>query len=198
MTTKANPKWVKPKTFDTNIIVIGGGSAGLVTAYIAAAVKAKVTLIEKHRMGGDCLNTGCVPSKALISTTRLLAQAQRANEFGIKKMSADFTFADVMARVQSVIKSIEPHDSVERYQNLGVDVIEGSARIISPWAVEVSTNAETKVLTTLAIVIAAGARPLVPPIPGIEAIEYLTSDTVWGLRTQPKRLLVLGGGPDRL
>ncbi len=195
MTTQANPKWVKPKKFDNNIIVIGGGSAGLVTAYIAAAVKAKVTLIEKHRMGGDCLNTGCVPSKALISATRLLAQAQRASEFGIKIMSAEFTFADVMARVQSVIKSIEPHDSIERYQSLGVDVIEGSAKIISPWEVEVSTEKDKRILSSLAIVIAAGAHPLVPPIPGIETIEYLTSDSVWNLRTQPKRLLVLGGGP---
>ncbi len=195
MTTQTNPKWVKPQQFDNNIIVIGGGSAGLVTAYIAAAVKAKVTLVEKHRMGGDCLNTGCVPSKALISTTRLLAQAARAHEFGINKMSAEFTFGDVMARVQSVIKNIEPHDSIERYQSLGVNVIEGSARIVSPWEVEVSTEAGTKVLTTLAIVIAAGARPLVPRIPGIEQVEYLTSDTIWDLRSQPKRLLVLGGGP---
>jgi pyruvate/2-oxoglutarate dehydrogenase complex dihydrolipoamide dehydrogenase (E3) component len=195
MTTNTTHNWIKPKTFDNNIIVIGGGSAGLVTAYIAAAVKAKVTLVEKHRMGGDCLNTGCVPSKALISTTRLLANATRAKEFGIAKMTAEYSFSDVMERIQRVINSIAPHDSVERYSNLGVNVIEGNARIISPWAVEVTTETGTQVLTTLAIVIAAGARPLIPPIPGIENIDYLTSDTVWNLRVQPKRLIVLGGGP---
>jgi pyruvate/2-oxoglutarate dehydrogenase complex dihydrolipoamide dehydrogenase (E3) component len=195
MTNKTNHNWIKPKSFDNNIIVIGGGSAGLVTSYIAAAVKAKVTLIEKHRMGGDCLNTGCVPSKALISTTRLLAHTARAKEFGIAKMTAEHSFADVMERVQTVIKAIEPHDSVERYQDLGVDVIEGNAKILSPWEVEVTTETGIQILTTLAIVIAAGAQPLVPPIPGIENIDYLTSDTVWNLRVQPKRLIVLGGGP---
>ena len=195
--TKTNTvrNWNKPKKFDNNIIVIGGGSAGLVTSYIAAAVKAKVTLIEKHRMGGDCLNTGCVPSKALISATRLLAHAARAKEFGIAKMTADYSFSDVMERVQNVIKSVAPHDSIERYQNLGVDVIEGNARILSPWEVEVTTQTGTQTLTTLAIVIATGARPLVPPIPGIENIDYLTSDSVWNLRVQPKRMIVLGGGP---
>jgi dihydrolipoamide dehydrogenase len=194
-TNKKTYNWVKPKKFDNNIIVIGGGSAGLVSAYIAAAVKAKVTLIEKHKMGGDCLNTGCVPSKALISTTRLLANAARAKEFGIANLTADYSFADVMGRVQRVIKSIEPHDSIERYQDLGVIVIEGTARLISPWEVEVTTKSGTQTLTSLSIVIATGARPLVPPIPGIEAIDYLTSDTVWNLRKQPKQLIVLGGGP---
>jgi pyruvate/2-oxoglutarate dehydrogenase complex dihydrolipoamide dehydrogenase (E3) component len=194
-TAKTKHNWVKPKQFDNNIVVIGGGSAGLVTAYIAAAVKAKVTLVEKHRMGGDCLNTGCVPSKALISATRLLANAARAKEFGIANVTADFCFSDVMERVQSVIKAIEPHDSVERYENLGVNVVAGNARVISPWEVEVTTPTGVQTLTTLAIVIAAGARPLVPPIPGIENSDYLTSDTVWNLRVQPKRLVVLGGGP---
>ena len=194
-TSKTKPDWLKPKTFDNNVIVIGGGSAGLVTAYIAAAVKAKVTLIEKHRMGGDCLNTGCVPSKALISTTRLLAHAARAKDLGIAKLTAEYRFAEVMERVQSVINTIAPHDSSERYESLGVNVVEGNARIISPWEVEVSTTTGLQTLSTLAIVIAAGARPLVPPIPGIEITAYLTSDTIWGLREQPKRLLVLGGGP---
>lgn len=195
MTSKTTYNWIKPKKFDNNIVVIGGGSAGLVTTYIATAVKAKVTLIEKHRMGGDCLNTGCVPSKALISTTRLLAHATRAEEFGIAKMTADYSFSDVMERVQAVIKIVAPHDSVERYENLDASVIEGNARILSPWEVEVTTKTGIQILTTLAIVIAAGARPLVPPIPGIEHIDYLTSDTVWNLRVQPKRLIVLGGGP---
>jgi pyruvate/2-oxoglutarate dehydrogenase complex dihydrolipoamide dehydrogenase (E3) component len=175
--------------------VIGAGSAGLVAAYIAAAVKAKVTLVEKHRMGGDCLNTGCVPSKALIRTTKLLAQIRRAREFGIKSASADFDFADVMERVQRIVKTIEPHDSVERYTSLGVECLQGEARITSPWTVEVNSSAGTQTLTTRAIVIAAGARPFVPPIPGIEEVGYVTSDTIWELRQLPRRLVVLGGGP---
>jgi pyruvate/2-oxoglutarate dehydrogenase complex dihydrolipoamide dehydrogenase (E3) component/uncharacterized membrane protein YdjX (TVP38/TMEM64 family) len=187
--------WTKPTHFDNNIIVIGGGSGGLVTAYIAAAVKAKVTLIEKHKMGGDCLNTGCVPSKALIRSAKWLSQLNRFQEFGIKKASAEFDFADVMARVQKVINSVEPHDSVSRYTELGVDVINGEAKIISPWEVQVKTDEGVKTLTTRSIVIAAGARPLLPPIPGIDNINPLTSDNVWNLRELPKRLLVLGGGP---
>jgi len=188
--------WQTPKRFDNNLIVIGAGAGGLVSAYIAAALKAKVTLIEKHKMGGDCLNTGCVPSKALIRSAKLLSHIQRAPEFGIATASADFDFAEVMERVQQVIKTVEPHDSVERYTELGVKVIQGNARIVSPWEVEVSTpEGGKKTLTTRSIVIAAGARPFVPPIPGIEQIDYLTSDSVWQLREQPKRLLVLGGGP---
>ncbi len=181
----------KPATFDRNLIVIGGGSAGLVTSYIAAAVKAKVTLIEKHKMGGDCLNTGCVPSKALIRSARFIAQQRDADALGMKSASVDFDFADIMARVQRVIKTIEPHDSVERYRALGVDVIEGEAIIRSPYTVEVNGQ----ILTTRNIVIATGARPLVPPLPGLEEVGYLTSDTIWTLREQPERLLVLGGGP---
>jgi pyruvate/2-oxoglutarate dehydrogenase complex dihydrolipoamide dehydrogenase (E3) component/uncharacterized membrane protein YdjX (TVP38/TMEM64 family) len=188
-------KWKRPARFDRNIVVIGAGSAGLVSAYIAAAVKAKVTLVEKHRMGGDCLNTGCVPSKALIKSARLLAQIRRAGEFGIRSASAEFDFADVMERVQRVVRTVEPHDSVERYTGLGVECIEGEATITSPWTVEVKTAAGTRALTTRGIVIAAGARPFVPPIPGIEQVGYVTSDTVWELRQLPKRLVVLGGGP---
>jgi len=187
--------WTKPARFDNNIIVIGAGSGGLVTAYIAAAVKAKVTLIEKHKMGGDCLNTGCVPSKALIRSAKWLSQLNRFQEFGIKKASAEFDFADVMERVQNVIKTVEPHDSIARYTELGVDVINGEAKIISPWEVQVNTDDGVKTLTTRSIVIAAGARPLLPPIPGIDNINPLTSDTIWDLRELPKRLLVLGGGP---
>ncbi|MBS1224253.1 MAG: associated Golgi protein [Proteobacteria bacterium] len=188
-------KWPKPKRFDRNLVVIGAGSAGLVTAYIAAAVKAKVTLIEKHRMGGDCLNTGCVPSKALIRSARLLSHMQRSREFGIREARAEFEFAEVMERVQRVIREVAPHDSVERYTGLGVEVIEGAAKITSPWTVDVSTVEGTRTLTTRAIVIAAGARPFVPPIPGMEEVGYLTSDTVWNLRAMPRRLVVLGGGP---
>lgn len=192
---KIYANWSKPKHFDNNIIVIGAGSGGLVTAYIAAAVKAKVTLIEKHKMGGDCLNTGCVPSKALIRSAKWLSQLNRFQEFGIKKASAEFDFADVMERLQNVIKTVEPHDSIARYTELGVDVINGEAKIISPWEVQVNTDDGVKTLTTRSIVIAAGARPLLPPISGIDNINPLTSDTIWDLRELPKRLLVLGGGP---
>ncbi|QTR50950.1 FAD-dependent oxidoreductase [Candidatus Thiothrix anitrata] len=181
----------KPKSFDNNLIVIGAGSGGLVSAYIAAAVKAKVTLIEKHKMGGDCLNTGCVPSKALIRTAKALSEAKHSAQYGIKRMEAEFDFAEVMARVKQVISKIEPHDSIERYTGLGVKVIEGAARIIDPYRVEV--NGET--LTTRNIIIATGARPLIPPIKGLDSVDYLTSDTLWALQEQPRRLLVLGGGP---
>jgi len=196
----ANPpatpkKWPKPRRFDRNLVVIGAGAAGLVTAYIAAAVKAKVSLIEKHKMGGDCLNTGCVPSKALIRTAKLLSHIRRAKEFGIRKAEAEFDFAEVMERVQCIVKAVEPHDSTERYAALGVDCILGEARITSPYTVTIRTENGTRTLTTRAIVIAAGARPFVPPIPGLEEIGYLTSDTVWNLRQLPRRLLVMGGGP---
>ena len=188
--------WKRPEKYDNNIVVIGGGSAGLVTAYIAAAVKARVTLIEKHKMGGDCLNTGCVPSKALIATTKLLAQIRRSKEWGIRSASADFDFADVMDRVSAVVKQVEPHDSVERYSKLGVDCLQATAKITSPWTVEATLpDGSKKTLTTRNIVIAAGGRPFIPPIPGLRECNPLTSDTVWDLRAQPKRLVVLGGGP---
>jgi pyruvate/2-oxoglutarate dehydrogenase complex dihydrolipoamide dehydrogenase (E3) component/uncharacterized membrane protein YdjX (TVP38/TMEM64 family) len=187
--------WTRPVRFDRNLVVIGGGSAGLVSAYIAAAVKAKVTLVERHRLGGDCLNTGCVPSKALLRTAKLLSQARHSSTYGIRKMDVEVDFAEVMERVQRVIRSIEPHDSVERYTGLGVDVLLGDATVRSPWEVEVRTAEGTRTLTTRNIVIATGARPLVPPIPGLQDVGYLTSDNVWNLRELPGRLLVLGGGP---
>ncbi|GMV59075.1 MAG: hypothetical protein AMXMBFR72_21750 [Betaproteobacteria bacterium] len=190
-------KWKdkRPAKYDYNLVVIGAGSAGLVSAYIAAATKAKVALVEKHRMGGDCLNTGCVPSKALIRSAKLLSHIARSKEFGIREARADFDFAEVMERVARVVRTVEPHDSVERYTSLGVECVEGSAKITSPWTVEVATPNGKKTLATKNIVIAAGARPFVPPIPGIEEVGYLTSDTVWNLRELPKRLVVLGGGP---
>ncbi|PKO86682.1 MAG: pyridine nucleotide-disulfide oxidoreductase [Betaproteobacteria bacterium HGW-Betaproteobacteria-12] len=188
--------WQKPARFDRNLVVIGGGSAGLVTAYIAAAVKAKVTLVEKHKLGGDCLNTGCVPSKALIRSAKFLSHVSRAQEFGIASASARFEFAEVMQRVQAVIKTVEPHDSAERYTELGVDVVHGRAKIVSPWEVDITLeDGSVQRLRTRSIVIATGARPFVPPIPGIAEVGYLTSDTVWELRELPQRLLVLGGGP---
>jgi pyruvate/2-oxoglutarate dehydrogenase complex dihydrolipoamide dehydrogenase (E3) component/uncharacterized membrane protein YdjX (TVP38/TMEM64 family) len=189
-------RWPRPRRFDRNLVVIGAGSAGLVSAYIAAAVKAKVTLVEKHRMGGDCLNTGCVPSKALIRSAKFVAQARRAQELGIRSANIEFDFADVMERVQRVVATVEPHDSAERYAGLGVECLQGDAKIVTPWEVEVRTpRGEVLRLATRSIVIAAGARPFVPPIPGIEKVGCLTSDTVWGLRVLPPRLVVLGGGP---
>jgi pyruvate/2-oxoglutarate dehydrogenase complex dihydrolipoamide dehydrogenase (E3) component/uncharacterized membrane protein YdjX (TVP38/TMEM64 family) len=185
----------KPASFDYNMVVIGAGSAGLVSAYIAAATKAKVALVEEHRMGGDCLNTGCVPSKALIRSAKLLSHIARSREFGVKRATAEFDFAEVMQRVERVINSVEPHDSVERYTALGVECVQGRATITSPWTVEVESAAGRRVLSTRSIVIAAGARPTVPPIPGLDAVGYVTSDTVWNLRERPRRLIVLGGGP---
>jgi pyruvate/2-oxoglutarate dehydrogenase complex dihydrolipoamide dehydrogenase (E3) component/uncharacterized membrane protein YdjX (TVP38/TMEM64 family) len=193
---KVYAKWPKPAKFDRNIVVIGAGSGGLVSAYIAAAVKAKVTLVEKHKMGGDCLNTGCVPSKALIRSAKLLSHMSRSKEFGIHTAKAEFNFADVMERIQHVIKEIEPHDSVERYSGLGVECKTGTAKILSPFEVQITDAAgNVSKLTTKNIIIAAGARPFVPPIPGIDQIPYFTSDNVWSLRELPKRIVVLGGGP---
>jgi dihydrolipoamide dehydrogenase len=186
----------KPKSFDRNLIVIGAGAGGLVTSYIAAAVKAKVTLIEKNAMGGDCLNTGCVPSKALIRSAKAVHQAQNADKYGLQPMQPEFEFGTVMDRVHEVVKAIEPHDSVERYTDLGVECLQGTAKLISPWEVEVQLNdGKMQTLSARNIVVATGARPFVPPIPGLEQVEYLTSDNVWNLREKPKRLVVLGGGP---
>ena len=206
----------RPKTFDRNLIVIGGGAGGLVSAYIAAAVKAKVTLIEAHKMGGDCLNYGCVPSKALIKSAKLAHQMRHASNYGLTDNTPSFSFKAVMARVHEVIKAIEPHDSIERYSGLGVEVLQGYGKLVNPWTVEITLNpgaqgpdgapaatdsTATRVvrLTARSIVIAAGARPFVPPLPGLDDVGYLTSDTLWDELAQrdeaPKRLVVLGGGP---
>jgi pyruvate/2-oxoglutarate dehydrogenase complex dihydrolipoamide dehydrogenase (E3) component/uncharacterized membrane protein YdjX (TVP38/TMEM64 family) len=186
----------RPKAYDRNLVVIGAGAAGLVTSYIAAAVKARVTLVESHRMGGDCLNYGCVPSKALIRTAKLVHQLRHGAELGIAQAEARFDFADVMARVARVVRQIEPHDSVERYTRLGVDVVQGHATIVDPWHVKIARHdGGEQVLATRAIVIATGARPFVPSLPGLERVEVLTSDNLWSLRELPRRLLVLGGGP---
>jgi len=190
-TRRLYARWTKPHQFDRNLIVIGAGAAGLVSAYIAAATRAKVTLIESHKMGGDCLNYGCVPSKALIRTATFLQQAKNAKSLGIAETTVQYDFAAVMDRVRRVIKTIEPHDSVERYTQLGVEVLQGKAKMTSPWSVEVNG----KTLTTRAIVIATGARPAVPKIPGLESVRYYTSDTLWSLTERPERLIVLGGGP---
>lgn len=199
---KVYARWasVRPKTFDRNLIVIGGGAAGLVSAYIAAAVKAKVTLIEAHKMGGDCLNYGCVPSKALIKSAKLAHQMRHASNYGLSDTSPSFSFKAVMQRVHDVIKAIEPHDSVERYTGLGVEVLQGYGKLVNPWTVEVTlNNGQVQRLTARSIVIAAGARPMVPPLPGLDDVGYVTSDTLWDefakLDDIPKRIVVLGGGP---
>ncbi len=199
---KVYAKWnhVKPKSFDRNLVVIGGGAGGLVSAYIAAAVKAKVTLIEAHKMGGDCLNYGCVPSKALIKSAKLASQMKHGSNYGLQDTHVQFSFKSVMQRVHAVVAAIEPHDSIERYTGLGVEVLQGYAKIVNPWTVEIALNDGTRqTLTTRSIVIAAGAQPFVPPLPGLKEVGYVTSDTLWDefvkLDEIPKRMVVLGGGP---
>lgn len=188
---KIMKKFTRPKKFDANVVVIGAGSAGLVASLIVAGAKAKVILVEKHKMGGDCLNTGCVPSKSLLRSGRIMSYIKRAEEYGISNGHGEVDFAKVMERVQGVIKTIEPHDSVERFTSLGVECVAGEAVIESPYTVRVGD----RVITTRSIIVSTGARPLVPPIPGLDSIDYLTSDSVWELRELPKRLLVVGGGP---
>ena len=199
---KVYARWkaVRPRTFDRTLVVMGGGAGGLVSAYIAPAVKAKVTLVEAHKMGGDCLNYGCVPSKALIKSAKLAHQMRHAHRYGLADTAPVFSFKAVMQRIHTVIADIAPHDSVERYNSLGVEVLQGYARIVNPWTVEIAlTDGSKQVLTTRNIVIAAGARPFVPPLPGLEAVGYVTSDTLWERFAQldaiPARLVVLGGGP---
>ena len=193
-------KWQKPARFDRNLIVIGAGAGGLVSSYIAAAVNAKVTLIEAHKMGGDCLNYGCVPSKALIKSARVAKQMQQADRYGLEVAEPRFSFRKVMARVHEVIRQVEPHDSVERYTELGVEVLQGYATLVDPWTVEVRlTDGSQQRLTARSIVLATGASPVVPPLPGLDETGYVTSDTLWQrfaeLDAPPARLIVLGGGP---
>ena len=190
----------RPKSFDRNLVVIGAGSAGLVSALIAATVKAKVTLVEANKMGGDCLNTGCVPSKALIKSAKVAEQMRHADRYGITPTEPDIPFGQTIERVMQAIRTIEPHDSVERYTGLGVDVVEGYGKVVDPWTVEIARkDGVTQRLTTRGIVIAAGAEPFVPPIPGLEQSNYLTSDTMWDafakMEHAPARIAVLGGGP---
>lgn len=187
-------KWSKPKHFDYNLIVIGGGAAGLVSSYVGAAVNARVALIEKHKMGGDCLNTGCVPSKALIKTAHFIEQAKNSKRLGIQKADITFNFSDVMKRVQKVIKKIEPHDSVDRYTELGVTCYQGNAKIISPWTISIEGEEGEKKISARSIIVASGASPIVPHLPNINEINHATSDTIWDLNDLPKRLIIIGGG----
>ncbi len=185
------PPLKPPGRCDYNLCVIGAGAAGLVAAYIGAAVRAKTALIEAHKMGGDCLNTGCVPSKALIAAAQFAHQASTAQTLGFNRATLDFEFSKIMDRVKQVIQKIDPHDSVDRYTRMGVDCYEGLARIVSPFEVRVGQT----VLTTKNIIVATGASPFVPELPGLDRVDYLTSDTVWDLEDLPRRLLILGAGP---
>ena len=189
-------RWQKPKRFDRNLIVIGAGSAGLVSAYIAAMVKANVTLVEAHDMGGDCLNTGCVPSKALIKSATVAHQVADSARFGIQSGAPVIDFPAVIRRVRDVITAIEPHDSVERFTGLGVDCVKGYARFVDPWTIEIDGARQ---LTAKSFIIATGAAPFIPPLPGVEDSGYLTSETLWDVMADrpsaPARLVILGGGP---
>ena len=187
-------KWTRPKQFDYNLIVIGGGAAGLVSSYIGAAVNARVALIEKHKMGGDCLNTGCVPSKALIKTAQFLEQARQSKKLGLDKAEVHYEYSDVIKRVQKIIKKIEPHDSRERYTELGVECMQGTATITSPWTVTVDGTNGQQEISARSIIVAAGASPVVPHLPNIDQIQYVTSDTIWDMKDLPKKLIVIGGG----
>ena len=199
---KVFARWnaVRPIRFDRNLVVIGAGAGGLVAALIGAAVKSKVTLVESHKMGGDCLNFGCVPSKALIRTAKLRHQIAHAEHYGLSTATSSLSFRQVMERIHKIIADIAPHDSVERFTGLGVDVQLGHATIVNPWTVEIKGHdGATQRLTTRNIVIAAGARPFVPPLPGLDSVDYVTSDTLWDVFAQmdemPRRMVVLGGGP---
>ncbi|AOU97977.1 pyridine nucleotide-disulfide oxidoreductase [Acidihalobacter yilgarnensis] len=195
-TMQVSRHWSRPSRFDYNVVVIGAGSAGLTASYIAAAVKAKVALVEKHRMGGDCLNTGCVPSKALLRTAKLAAHMRDGARYGLSTVRPDIDFAAVMKHVQGVVETVAPHDSADRYTSLGVHCLYGNAQIVSPFTVEVTDETgKTQRLTTRSIILATGAHPRVPLIPGLADVGYLTSDNVWSLRELPTRLVVLGGGP---
>ncbi|MGV8936935.1 MAG: FAD-dependent oxidoreductase [Allorhizobium sp.] len=197
---KVYARWQKPRHFDRNLVVIGAGAAGLVSAYIGATVKARVTLVEAHKMGGDCLNYGCVPSKALIRSARLAHQMRHADHYGLAAVEPAFSFRRIMERIRDIIADIAPNDSAERYEGLGVEVMQGYARITDPWTVEIS-QADSKVvtLTTRSIIIATGSSPFVPPLPGLKEVGYMTSDTIWDafsqLEAPPKRMVILGGGP---
>ena len=181
----------RPRHFDTNLTVIGAGSAGLIASLIAATVRAEVTLIERGEMGGDCLNTGCVPSKTLIRSAKVVQQAREGARYGLKNVSFEVDFATVMARVRDAIATIAPNDSVARYTELGVNCVGGDARLADPWTVLVGDRR----IRSRNIVLATGASPLVPPIPGLAEIAPLTSDSLWSIETLPRQLLVMGGGP---
>ncbi len=189
--SKIYKNYLRPAIFEFDVLVIGAGAAGLVSAYIAAALKAKVGLIEKNKMGGDCLYTGCVPSKALIRSAHVAHMFRRGAEFGLQAAVPQVDFAKVFERIQKIITKIEPNDSVERYSGLGVDCISGTAMIEDPYRVRVGD----RVITTRNIIVATGASPMVPAIPGLDDVPFYTSENLWKLKEAPKNVLVMGGGP---
>jgi pyruvate/2-oxoglutarate dehydrogenase complex dihydrolipoamide dehydrogenase (E3) component len=176
-----------------NVVVIGAGTAGLVTAAGTAGLGGRAALIEANKMGGDCLNFGCVPSKALISSANLIERIRRAPELGLAPMEPSFRFEDVFASMRARRAVIEPHDSRERFEGLGVDVFPGRAKFVSPDEVEIDDGTK---LSARNFVIATGSRALVPPVPGLDSVPYFTNESLFDqMRRKPESLLVLGGGP---
>ncbi len=174
-----------------DLVVIGGGSGGLVVASAAAQLKAKVALVEKNRLGGDCLWAGCVPSKSLIEAGRVAHTVKNSVDYSVYSQILTIDFKGVIDRVQSVIGTIQPHDSPERFRGLGVDVIEGRGRFIDPKTFEV----KGKKLTARAFVIATGSRPVIPPIIDIETVGYVTNEQIFSLKQKPKSMVIVGSGP---
>ncbi|MGH7259627.1 MAG: mercuric reductase [Nitrospiraceae bacterium] len=191
------PAWVNPEPDGRyNIVVIGAGTAGLVTAVVAASLGAKVALIEKHLMGGDCLNVGCVPSKGVIRAARAWADVKRAEEFGVHiPAGVKYDFAAAMARMRKLRARISHTDSAHRYKKLGVDVYIGSGRFTGPDTIVVDGPAGNRTLRFKKAAICTGARAAAPPTPGLQEAGYLTNETIFTLTELPKRLAVIGAGP---
>ncbi len=181
-----------------DLTIIGGGSAGLILAVAGAKLGKKTALVEKHRIGGDCLWTGCVPSKALLKAAKVANYVRNADNYGIAAPEARPEFSQVMAYVQSTQRAIEAeHDNPERFRNIGVEVIFGNGSFDSPntFVVEDIESGQTRTLKSKKFVISTGSRPVTPSLPGLETCDYLDSETVWELKTLPERLLVVGAGP---
>ena len=175
-----------------NVVVIGAGTAGLVTAAGTAGLGGRVALIERNLMGGDCLNFGCVPSKALISSARLIQQIRDAEKWGLDRQQPQFAFEKIFARMRTRRAKIAPNDSQERFESLGVDVFRSEARFVSPHEVEVNGQR----LRAKNFVIATGSRAAIPTIEGIDTVPYFTNETIFDeLKEKPERMIVLGGGP---
>ena len=182
-------------TYD--LIVIGGGSAGLVAAGGSATLGARVALIEKNALGGDCLYTGCVPSKTLIKSARVAHQALKAEKYGFQKLEPKFlndSFASITNRVQSVIEIIEHHDAPEVFEKMGVEVVFGTPKFLNPYEIEVSlkNSSEKRVMRAKRFCVSTGSRPFTPPIEGLHETGFITNEEVFQLKELPERLIVLG------
>ena len=187
--------WQRPKKFDYHTIVIGGGAAGLVAAYTTQTLQGKVALIEKHQMGGDCLNTGCVPSKSILRTAKFIHDIGQHSNYGVQQAEFKLQFQQVMQRVREKISTIAPKDSIKRYNDMGVDCFQAHAQLLSPWQVEAVSENSKITISAKNIILAGGATPNVPTIPGLENINYYTSDNIWHLDHLPEKLLIIGAGP---